>query len=86
MGSLGDLAGYRKPPHYSKFYIVDNESTVLLSGTPDGVFVKRGHFYLIADYKTAEYTGKQDEFTPMYEVQLSHCLSVLSLAPDYECD
>lgn len=71
LGSLGDLTGYREPPHYSKFYIVDNESNVLLSGTPDGIFVKQDKSYLIVDYKTARYTGKQDELMPMYEVQLN---------------
>jgi len=71
LNGLGDLVSYRKPPHYSKFYTVDDESNVLLNGTPDGVFVKGDDSYLIADYKTAKYTGKQDELMPMYEVQLN---------------
>jgi len=71
LNGLGDLVSYRKPPHYSKFYIVDDESNILLNGTPDGVFVKGDDSYLIADYKTAKYTGKQDELMPMYEVQLN---------------
>jgi hypothetical protein len=71
LGDLGELVSYRKPPHYSKFNIVDSESNVLLTGGPDGVFVRPDNSYLIADYKTARYTGKQDELMPMYEVQLN---------------
>jgi hypothetical protein len=68
---LGELVSYRKPPHYSKFNIVDSESNVLLTGSPDGVFVRPDNSYLIADYKTARYTGTQDALMPMYEVQLN---------------
>ena len=68
---LGEITGYQKPPHYSKFNIVDHESNVLLTGSPDGVFFKSDDSYLIVDYKTAKYTGKQDSLMPMYEVQLN---------------
>jgi len=68
---LGELVAYQKPPHYSKFNIVNSESNVLLTGTPDGVFVRPDSSYLIADYKTAKYTGRQDALMPMYEVQLN---------------
>jgi hypothetical protein len=71
LGDLGELVSYRKPPHYSKFNICDSESNVLLTGSPDGVFVRPDNSHLIADYKTAKYTGKQDQLMPMYEVQLN---------------
>lgn len=68
---LGPPVNYQKPPHFSKFNIVDGENNVLLTGTPDGVFVKPDKSYMIVDYKTARYTGKQDELIPKYEVQLN---------------
>jgi hypothetical protein len=68
---LGKLVAYQKPPHYSKFNILDHENNILLTGTPDGVFVRPDNSYVIADYKTARYTGRQDELMPMYEVQLN---------------
>lgn len=71
LGDLGELVAYQKPPHYSKFNIYDSESNVLLTGSPDGVFVRPDNSHLIADYKTAKYTGKQDQLMPMYEVQLN---------------
>jgi len=71
LNSLGELSGYRKPPHYSKFNILDTESNVLLTGSPDGVFVRADGSHLIVDYKTAKYTGRQDGLMPMYEVQLN---------------
>ena len=71
LDNLGKLVAYRKPPHYSRFNIVDKESNTLLTGTPDGVFIRPDNSYVIADYKTARYTEKQDELLPMYEVQLN---------------
>jgi hypothetical protein len=71
LDSLGELVAYQRPPHYSKFNILDKESNILLTGTPDGVFIKPDNSYIIADYKTARYTGKQDALMPMYEVQLN---------------
>lgn len=44
---------------------------MLLTGVPDGIFVKANASYVIVDYKTAKYTGNQDKLMPMYEVQLN---------------
>lgn len=71
LAGLGEISGYRQPPHYSQFNIVDAETNILLTGTPDGVFVRRDKSHVIVDYKTAKYTEKQDELYPMYEVQLN---------------
>ena len=68
---LGGVKGYRNPPHYSKFGIVDRASNVVLRGTPDGILVMEDGSHLIVDYKTAKYTAHQDELFPMYEVQLN---------------
>ncbi len=68
---IGELTGYVNPPHFSKFNITDPETDVLLTGTPDGIFVKSDGGYVIADYKTARFTEAQDSLLPMYRVQLN---------------
>jgi hypothetical protein len=42
-----------------------------LTGDPDNVFKMEDSSYYIVDYKTARFTGRQDELLPMYEVQLN---------------
>jgi hypothetical protein len=71
LADLGELKGYINPPHYSKFYIVDPETNILLTGSPDGVYVRADDSRLIVDYKTSKYTGTQDGLFPMYEIQLN---------------
>ena len=68
---LGELEGYQEPLHYSKFRISDSASGVTLQGTPDAIYKKKDGSYIIADYKTAKYTGNQDKLMPIYEVQLN---------------
>ncbi len=71
LNPLGELTGYKAPPHYSKFRIDDTASGVTLWGTPDGVFTKKDNSHVIVDYKTAKYSGSQDSLMPMYEVQFN---------------
>jgi hypothetical protein len=76
LDGLGLLNGYHQPPHYSSFNIVDPESNILLTGTPDGIFQRQDSSFVIVDYKTAKYTGTQDGLLPMYEVQLNAYASI----------
>ena len=71
IGSLGELVGYKPPPHYSKFNIVDEENDILLTGSPDGVFIRPDQSHIIVDYKTSRYTPHQDRLYPLYEAQLN---------------
>lgn len=71
LGELGDLVGYREPPHHSKFQMLHKEHGILLTGSPDGVLLRRDRSHVIVDYKTAKYTDTQDELYPMYEAQLN---------------
>jgi len=71
LNGLGKIKGYIDPPHHSKFQLYDDKSGILLTGMPDGVFVKADGSYMIVDYKTAKYTGTQDELFPIYEIQLN---------------
>ena len=71
LGSLGKIRGYRIPPHHPKFLVQDDESGMVLWGSPDAVFEMEDGSFTIGDYKTAKFTAKQDELFPMYEVQLN---------------
>lgn len=71
LSGLGVVTRYKEPPHFSKFNILDRETNVLFTGSPDGVFVRPDNSHIIVDYKTAKYTGTQDGLFPMYEVQLN---------------
>ena len=68
---IGDITGYKPAPHHSRFYITDEDTNVILSGTPDDIFTLADGSHAIIDYKTAKYTGTQDRLFPMYEVQLN---------------
>jgi hypothetical protein len=71
MAGLGDLKGYCPPPHFSKFSALDQETGIVLRGTPDGILVRCDASHVIVDYKTAKFTAHQDELFPMYEAQLN---------------
>jgi hypothetical protein len=71
LNALGNIKGYRNPPHYTQFSILDRVTNVVLRGTPDGILVMQDASHLIIDYKTAKFTTHQDELFPMYEVQLN---------------
>ncbi|MCI0400941.1 MAG: PD-(D/E)XK nuclease family protein [Gammaproteobacteria bacterium] len=68
---LGTLSGYIEPPHFSKFNIMDKEYNILLTGSPDGIFVKPDRTHIIVDYKTSKYKGLHDKLYPMYEAQVN---------------
>jgi hypothetical protein len=67
-GSLGEPV---KVPHHTKFNVLDDKTEILFTGVPDDIFYKPDKSYFIVDYKTAKFTGTQDELLPMYEVQLN---------------
>jgi hypothetical protein len=68
---FGSLGKPMKVPHYSKFSVIDPKSNVALWGAPDEILHKADGSYFIVDYKTAKFTGRQDQLLPMYEVQLN---------------
>lgn len=53
----------------SDFKLVKEEMT--LSGIPDLIFERPDGSFAIVDYKTARYTGNQDSFIPVYQIQLN---------------
>ena len=68
---FGDLARPVPVPSHTTFFIVDPETGIRLTGTPDEVFRMSNGFFFIADYKTARFTEHADSLLPMYEVQLN---------------
>jgi PD-(D/E)XK nuclease superfamily protein len=71
LAGLGKIKASMKPPHYSKFGIRDEQSGILLRGTPDAILEMEGGSYTIFDFKTAKFTATQDKLFPMYQVQLN---------------
>lgn len=69
--ALGEISGYKQPPHHSRFCIVDEDNDILLTGDPDGVFVRPDQSHVIVDYKTSRYTPNQERMFPLYEAQLN---------------
>ena len=53
------------------FFKMPVEHNWVLVGKPDDIFKMADNSYHIIDYKTAKFTGRQDELLPMYEVQLN---------------
>jgi len=66
----GDIINYKESPHHSKYRFLDPSTNVLLTGSQDGIFILRDGSHLIVDYKTAKFTGTQDQIYSTYEVQL----------------
>ena len=67
---LGNLIEYKKPPHFSKFNIIDDENNIKLTGVPDGIYVKDDHSHVIVDYKTARFSKYQeDELLLFFPIQ-----------------
>ena len=68
---LGAIRTYKVPPHFSKFSVLDEDNSIVLRGTPDGIFLMQDGSYAIIDYKTARFTAFQDNLFPMYDAQLN---------------
>jgi len=67
---LGRMKPCEKVPHHSQYKHLDEKQNILLTGAPDELFIDR-KASVICDYKTARFSGTQDELLPMYEVQLN---------------
>jgi len=68
---FGSLGKPTKVPHHSKFCVLEPDTNILLTGVPDEILHKSDDSYFIVDYKTAKFTGTQDQLLPMYGVQLN---------------
>jgi len=68
---FGEFTGLVPVPHWSKFFIVDNETGIKLNGMPDDIFIMEDGKYFIVDYKTTKNTGNQDALLPLCSLQLN---------------
>lgn len=68
---FGKFVGLVPVPHWSRFFVVDEETGIQLRGMPDDIFIMANGKYFIWDYKTAKYTQTQDNLIDMYLVQLN---------------
>lgn len=67
----GDIAEQVVCPHWSKFFYVDEETGIIVSGAMDECFRLTDDTLLISDNKLAKYTEGQDRLLPMYLTQLN---------------
>lgn len=68
---FGDLGEPIKVPGHKTFNIVDTGTNIRLTGVPDEILRRDDGSLFVADYKTARYTGNQDDLLPMYITQLN---------------
>ncbi len=71
LSGFGNLRRPIKAPHFNKFYIVDEDTNIHLTGLIDELFEMDDGSYFIVDYKTAKFTPNQDKLLPIYETQLN---------------
>lgn len=71
LGQLGAVTESLPTPGYRKFNTLIPEYDIQLTGALDALFRLDDRTLLVADYKTAKFTGAQDELLPMYLVQLN---------------
>ena len=83
MMEMGDITGYQKVPHWSKFNVELPARKILLTGVPDDFLVDRKGNYIIPDYKTSKFTETQDKLRPMYNIQLN-CYDVIATAQNIQ--
>ena len=71
MNDMGDIVSWVKPPHWSKFFTVNEKYNIHLNGMTDGILVRSDDKTVIPDWKTAKYTKNQDKLLPLYGIQLN---------------
>ena len=71
LAPLAPITNYREPPHHTKFRVRHEATGILLTGALDAIFERPDGTLVLADYKTAKFTGNQDALLPLYEVQLN---------------
>ena len=69
--SLGTIDHYIKPPHYSKFSILHEQSRITLRGEADGMFRMIDQSLTIIDYKTSRHNTNNQYLLAGYEIQLN---------------
>jgi hypothetical protein len=68
---FGEFNAVVPVPHYSKFFIVDEETNIKLTGTPDQILLRKDNGYSIINYESTEFTSAKDALLPVYKVRLN---------------
>jgi PD-(D/E)XK nuclease superfamily protein len=71
LSECGNVVACEPIPSPKAFRTIDAVNGIELTGTPDAIFRFRDGSFAIADYKTAKFSGTQDELFPIYEAQLN---------------
>ena len=71
LSGLGEVESYIKPPHWSKFKVLDESSGITLRGEADGIFKMHDGSHTIVDYKTSKFSPAQRAMLRSYETQLN---------------
>jgi hypothetical protein len=71
IGRVRDYVKDSRRLHWSRYRTMDRETGIVLTGSPDDIFILRDGSHHIVDYKTARITQAQDELYEVYEVQLN---------------
>jgi len=68
---FGEFTGMVPVPHWSRFFVIDEETGIKLTGIPDELLILVDGRLFVLDYKTAKLTRSQDSLLPLYKVQLN---------------
>ena len=68
LAEVGDIGGYVKPPHHSKFFYIDEATGLKVRGEADLILKRSDGKIAIVDLKTSRSFGR-DMLLPTYEVQ-----------------
>jgi hypothetical protein len=70
---FGEFNAVVPVPHYSKFFMVDEETNIKLTGMPDEILQRKDNGYSIIDYESARFNLAKDSFSLLliYKVQLN---------------
>lgn len=82
LAKLGDVQKPIKPPHHSRFFCIDDETNIKLTGVADEILQCANGSHVIVDYKTSR--AHADALRPRYEVQLNayaHIAENLGICP-----
>jgi hypothetical protein len=71
LAALGDVDTEVKGGHHTKFFIIDQQTNIQLTGSLDAAFRLKNGSHIIIDYKTSKFSKGQDALLPMYEAELN---------------
>ena len=69
--AFGEFEEIIPVPHWRKFYFIDKETKIKLSGVPDEILKKKNGSLTIIDYKTSKFTEAKNSLGLLYKAQLN---------------